>query len=176
MSLNSNSLVRNYHQHPQITAWLSDVTSDLPVAFCLRWTHACATQRRLFDEASCSRDLGYFWNSVDRMLYGDDWKTKKLKRLITLERTDGTSWHAHGLCSAANYTTNKMKLMLSEKWLRHIKISDSNRHTHKHLVWVDEDRGDYGAYILKHIDGTRRFGNVGVIDAQNTFLGDKHEH
>ena len=170
--INNPSYSPKLKQHPQIQAWLKSAEAELNVAFSLRWTHACRTQRRLYDEASCSRDLGYFWNGVDRALYGDDWKQRKLKRLTVLENTDGTNWHIHGLCSADRYSVGMMKLKLTELWLRHVKIDGSNRHTHKHLVWIEQSRGDYGNYILKHVgNGTQHCGSVGVIDVLNTYLG-----
>jgi hypothetical protein len=174
MSIIANNVSRplQFNQHPQIQAWLKGAEAELNVAFSLRWTHECRTQRRLYDEASCSRDIGYFWNGVDRALYGDDWKQRKLKRLTVLENTDGANWHIHGLCSADGYSVDKMRLMLSELWLRHIKVAGSNRHTHKHLAWIEQSRGDYGNYILKHVGNTQQHGGcVGVIDVLNTYLG-----
>jgi hypothetical protein len=161
-----------FNQNPQVQAWIANIEAQLPLAISLRWTHACKAQRDIYDERGCSKDLHCYWNSVDRLIYGDDWREKKVKRLIVLENTDGRNWHAHGLCGIGRYSVEKMRLILMEKWATHMKIEESNRHTHRHLFWAEQSKGNYGAYILKHIgNGTRTYGHAGVIDAENTFLG-----
>ena len=157
-------------QHPKVTQWLNTYTDDDVVAFTLRWTLRCRQERRLYDDISCSRDAGFFWSGFETILFGKQ-NRRQLKKFTTLEKTDGFSWHIHGLCETDRFTAEDMAKLLDYSWRRHIRIAGSNWHTEKHLVWAQRyERGCYGEYSIKHIDNdnTNRHGNTGTIDVMNT--------
>ncbi|MDO8973821.1 hypothetical protein [Reyranella sp.] len=172
MPNHSSSSVIQYKlsQHPEVKQWLNTYTGNDVVAFTLRWTLRCRQERRLYDDISCSRDVGFFWSGFETIMFGKQNK-RKLKRFLTLEKTDGFSWHLHGLCEADRFTAEDMALLLDYCWRRHIRIAGSNWHTEKHLVEAKRyERGCYGEYCIKHIDNDNMNSNrnIGTIDAMNT--------
>ena len=163
------SPIPKLNQHPEVKPWLATYTGDDVVAFALRWTPSCRRQRRLYDSISCSIDAGYFWSGFETILFGKDNK-RQLKRFVTLEKTDGFTWHIHGLCESDRFTAEDMALLLNYSWRRHIRIEGSNWHTEKHLVWAQRyEQGDYAEYSMKHVgnDDRKTREKIGTIDVMN---------
>lgn len=169
------SFKRHLTQRDDVQAWIKSGTADLDMVFCLRWSLQCAAQRRLHDEIQCNNDLRKFFARLERLLFAKDWKRKKLRRLVTLERTDGTNWHVHGMIECPGmFTASEFAEVLDYVWREHIKIEKSNAHTHRHLVWVEEKNTDnYGNYSIKNIGkhGTSIMARIGTLDLTNTYFG-----
>jgi hypothetical protein len=152
----------------QATRWFRQNSIELSIAFCLRWTDVAIRERKIHDSATASKDLRRFLNKLDRRIFGakNRYGGKRLKRLIVLEQTSGSSWHVHGLIETIELSDEEAFVEIFENlWREHIEAGDDevfelrmgrrygdyDQHEQKHLVWIQDKSGGYERYMTKYL-------------------------
>lgn len=165
------------HRHQAaITEWIDNMGENWDIACCWHVPEAMRTAQNGYSAEWLSRQMGAYLNSMRKHAYRHLPRSQRpvLPRFITIEWSEGTGWHAHGLLSTPSHlTAEQMMAMTQEIWMRHVGRFASGKFA-KRLVWTEEREGRYAAYISKQAMELKDYnsnGSRGFIDLTNTARG-----
>ena len=122
------------------------------------------------DDIWLQRHLGVYLNKQDRRIYKAAHKNRgvRLKRIVALEYTVNTGWHAHLCVQTPDHMSDEdLVAEMGDCWLRYVKKWKSPRFNDDRLFWAKQIKQGYYEYTIKNgkniLDGN--------IDWLNTYLG-----
>lgn len=125
-----------------------------------KWDTACSwhvpdglrADRNGWDKAWLETRMNRYFKAVDRRVFkGTPLHGRaNIKRYITLEYAEGAGWHAHGLVETpAHMAIEDFRELLAETWTSYLD-QWTNPKFKKHLVYLEDIRGEYVGYSSKN--------------------------
>jgi hypothetical protein len=142
------------------------------IAVCLHTPMLMRFVQKGYDDIWLERINGVYLNQLDRRIFKAAHRNRnlRLKRYVFLEHKDTVGWHTHFVTETPPNMTIENTICLMEKlWLKQCKNYTNPKFIDR-LFWAEEIKGNYEAYIQKHIfneDGT----TIGKLDIKNTVIG-----
>jgi hypothetical protein len=153
-----------------LTKFIHEKKGKFDVGVCLNVPNKMRFIQSGNDDIWLQRHLSVYLNKVDRRIYKAAHKNRgvRTKRVVSLEYTKNTGWHAHMCVETPDGMTNDDLInKLGTVWLKYVSKWKGKRFTDERLFWADEIKEGYDQYTTKN--GTNILN--GNMDWHNTYLG-----
>ena len=128
-----------------------------------------------WDDIWLEKQLRLYFNKLDRCVFKVDHRRrgKRLKRVITLEKTATVGWHAHVSISTPPAIDQAWLIeQMHRLWHQHVGKDQTGKFEDK-LFWAEPAQGNYVEYSFKYAfqkAGSGQTDRSAIFDPVNTNL------
>ena len=152
-----------------LTKFIHEKRAKFDIGVCVHVPNKMRFLQSGNDDIWLQRHISVYLNKLDRRIHKAAHKNRgvRLKRVVSLENTNNTGWHAH-MCveTPADMTNDELITEMASVWLKYVSRWKSERFTDDRLFWAEEIKVGYDQYTTKN--GTNILS--GNMDWHNTNL------